>query len=125
VPAMFDTLTSSAGHIKAGALRALATGGAERAATLPDVPTFIELGYQDMRFTSWFGLCTPAGLPAPILAQLNAALIESLRDATVRDRFTETSFTPQPMTPPQFTEFVRSETVRWAAMIKQVGATAE
>jgi tripartite-type tricarboxylate transporter receptor subunit TctC len=125
VPAMFDTLTSSAGHIKAGKLRPLATGGEARHPSLPDVPTFIELGYSRMLFVSWFGLCTPAGLPADILSKLSAAVTHALKSDEVKARFAEVSFTTQPTTPAEFTAFVREEVARWAIMIQEVGATAD
>ncbi len=125
VPAMFDTLTSSAGHIKAGKLRPLATGGETRHPSLPDVPTFIELGYPRMLFVSWFGLCTPAGLPADILSKLSVAVTEALKSDEVKARFAEVSFTTQPTTPAEFTAFVREEVARWAVMIQEVGATAD
>ncbi len=125
VPSMFDTLTSSAGHIKAGKLRPLATGGETRHPSLPDVPTFIELGYARMLFVSWFGLCTPAGLPADILAKLSGAVRDALANEEVKARFADVSFTTQPTTPDEFTAFVREEVARWAVMIQEVGATAD
>ena len=125
LPAMLDTLTSSAAHIKAGTLRALAVAGAARAPGFPDVPTFVELGWPRMLFTSWFGLSGPAGLPADIVELLSRTTNAALASAEVERRFAEVSFVPDPMTPDRYAGLVKDEVARWAGLIREVGIAAE
>src|SRR6185436_8246395 len=68
-----QTVQATLQHVKAGKLRALATFGAQRSKTLPDVPTMKELGY-DVTYYLWVGLFAPKNTPAPILATLTAAI---------------------------------------------------
>ncbi|MBL8580917.1 MAG: tripartite tricarboxylate transporter substrate binding protein [Rhizobiaceae bacterium] len=86
VDVMFDNLPTSLPLAREGHLRALAVSGAARIEGLPDVPTFAELGMNDMNWMGFFGLVVPKGTPDPIVRRLNAALMEALATPQVRER---------------------------------------
>jgi tripartite-type tricarboxylate transporter receptor subunit TctC len=104
--------------IKAGRLRAVAVGSAKRQALLPDVPTIQESGVPDFEVNSWYGICAPAGVPAPLLDKLNADLHTILRIPEVEHRLTDLGMPPAPTTRDEFDKFIRGEIARWAQVIK-------
>jgi tripartite-type tricarboxylate transporter receptor subunit TctC len=89
VDSQLDNLPSSLPHIQAGKLRALAVMATKRAESLPDVPTFAEIGLKEANNEAWYGLVAPAGLPAEIQRKLHAAAQKTLNDPEVRKRLTE------------------------------------
>ena len=108
--------------IKAGKLRALAIARGERWPALPDVPTLVESGYPDFVLDAWTGLVTPAGTPKDIVSQLNAAVNDSLKSATVQETLTKFSAIPKIGTPDDFKAFLADQTQRWGAIVKLAGA---
>jgi tripartite-type tricarboxylate transporter receptor subunit TctC len=104
--------------IQSGRLRAIAVGSAKRQALLPDVPTIQESGIPDFEVNSWYGICAPAGVPAPILDKLNADLHEVLRLPEIDKRLTELGMPPAPTTREEFDKFIRGEIARWAQVIR-------
>ena len=106
-------------YIKAGKLRALAVTEAKHAAFLPDVPAVAEFvpGYEA---STWYGICAPRKTPTPIVGVLNRAINASLADETVRSRLQTVGYTPFPMSPDQFGEFIMAETEKWAKVIRAV-----
>ena len=106
------------GLVKGGRLRALAVASAKRQALLPDVPTMQESGVPDFEVNSWYGVCAPAGVPAPLLDKLNADIHEVLRVSQVEKRLTELGMPPAPTTREEFDKFMRAEIARWAQVIK-------
>lgn len=121
VPAMCDSLPSAAGHIRAGTLRALAVSSRQRLPALPDVPTFTELGLPKIVVENWFGISAPAGLPAPVLARLSAALDTMLRQPDLVARFAEIGFDAQPMAPEPFAKFVAADVAFWTDAVRRSG----
>ena len=71
-----------------------------------------------MEVTAWCGLCAPAGIPKPILARLNADVVKALNTPDVRQRFAEICLDVEPQTPEQFAALIKSETAKWAKVIK-------
>ena len=106
-------LAGTAAHIRAGKLRPLAISSERRLPELPDVPTFGELGYKDMTAITWFGLAGPAGMPAAIVASLNAETRKIISSVEFKQRFAADGMVPNDLDSAKFTEFVRSETNRW------------
>lgn len=104
--------------IQSGRLRAIGVGSAKRQALLPDVPTIQESGVPDFEVNSWYGVCAPAGVPAPILDKLNADLHEVLRIPALAQRLTELGMPPAPTTREEFDKFMRAEIARWAQVIR-------
>jgi tripartite-type tricarboxylate transporter receptor subunit TctC len=106
------------GAIKAGRVRALAVTSAERNAQLPDVPTFAESGVEGYDVTGWYGLCTQAKVPQPILAKLNTDGIKVLA-GPLKKRLEDQGITvAKATTPAQFTAHVKSEIVKWTKVVK-------
>src|SRR5262245_55190836 len=85
VHVMFDVLTSSIGHIRSGALRALAVTTATRSQVLPDLPTVGDFlpGYEA---SAWYGIAAPKNTPSHIIDKLNTEMNAGLADAAVRAR---------------------------------------
>jgi tripartite-type tricarboxylate transporter receptor subunit TctC len=124
VQVIFDNLPSSIEHIKSGNLRALAVTTAERSPALPDVPTVAETvpGYEA---SAWFGMGAPKGTPAEVIAILNREINAGLKDPKVKARLAELGGTPMIGTPADFGEVIKSETEKWAKVVKLSGAKVE
>ena len=78
VQLMFDNISNSLSHIKAGKLRALAVTGSRRSSVLPEIPTLAESGFPGYNMTSWFALFAPAKTPQDVITKLNAHLTQAL-----------------------------------------------
>jgi tripartite-type tricarboxylate transporter receptor subunit TctC len=117
---MFDNLPGSIGHIKAGKVRALGVTAPKRIAALPDVPAIAETvpGYSA---DVYYGLTAPKGAPAEIIAKLNGALNDILKDPKLLARIKELGAEPMPMSPEEFGKLVQSETDKWAKVVKSTG----
>ena len=115
------TLGGSIGHIQAGKLRALAVSGPTRAAQLPDVPTFDELGVAYGNDTSWYALFAPAGTPPGVIAKINADTNKILADADMKERATKLGFRLVGGSPEQLGAHLRSEIEKWAKVTKAAG----
>ena len=122
---MFDATPSLLPHIMAGKLRPLAAASQQRHRLLPDVPSFAELGYPEMDIALWYGVAAPGGTPAPIVQRLNAALVKILDMPDVRKNLIEQGADVQGGTPEDFAAFMRNESARWGAVVKQAGIKPE
>ncbi|MBS7792006.1 tripartite tricarboxylate transporter substrate binding protein [Roseococcus sp. SDR] len=112
--------------IRSGALRPLAVTSAARSPFLPEVPTMRELGFPNYEMTTWIGVATVAGTPAPILARMEAVLGAMLADAAVQRRLGELGFEPLPPLPAaEMLALIRAEHERWGAVIRASGARIE
>jgi tripartite-type tricarboxylate transporter receptor subunit TctC len=108
-------------YIQAGKARALAVTSEKRAALLPSVPTMIESGLPGYVVTSWYGMCTPAGTPPPVLNKLHADLTRALQAPELQQRFADLVIDVAPTSREEFVAFVRSELDRWAKVVKDAG----
>jgi tripartite-type tricarboxylate transporter receptor subunit TctC len=124
VQGMFGTLALVAPHVSAGKLKALATTGPTRSDLLPDVPTTTELGLPSLAFTAWFGLVAPAATPAPVQAELEAAVLRALSAAPVRAKMQEAGFRAAGQGRAAFAALIRDETARWAEVVRSTGFKA-
>jgi tripartite-type tricarboxylate transporter receptor subunit TctC len=115
------TWTTALPQIRAGKVIPLAVTSAARPADAPEVPTFKELGYDDLTTSAWFSLSGPAGLPNDITQKLNRAVIKVLDLPDVRSRLDRDSIETRAMTPEQFTAFMVSEIAKWGPIAKTVG----
>jgi len=109
VDVLFDNLPSSLAHIQSGKLRALAVAGPARSEALPDVPTFAELGLPEVNDAAWFGIVAPAGLPAPLVTQLNDATAKVLALPEVKDRLRQLGAIPVGNSASKFGAEIRAE----------------
>ncbi len=110
---------------KAGRIRMLATAGEQRSAGAPDVPTFAEQGYPDIKGTRWFGLFAPAGTPADEIARLAQAVREGAADPQVRKAIEAIGIEVAASTPQEFAKFLDEERARWAPVVKASGFQAD
>jgi len=118
----FDGLTVQLPHIRSGKLRALAAGSPKRLASIPDVPTFTELGYPDLEMSLWYGLFAPAGTPKPVINQLNAEVAKILALPEVRQRLAELAIEPgDGASAERYAAYVQSEIARWGKVVQQAG----
>ncbi len=122
---MFDNIPSALPHIKAGKLRPLAVTGARRDPLLPDVPTVAEAGVAGYESGVWFGLAVPAATPKEEIARLNDAAVKGTRSPEFVKRMTELGYSIIGSTPEQMAAMNRTETARWAPIIKASGARAD
>jgi tripartite-type tricarboxylate transporter receptor subunit TctC len=121
IPVMLANLPAMLPHVQSGKARALAVTAAKRAPQLPSVPTVIESGIPGYVVTSWYGMCTPAGTPRPILDKLHADLTATLRLAEIQQRLADLVIDVAPTSRDEFTAFIRSELERWAKVVKDAG----
>jgi tripartite-type tricarboxylate transporter receptor subunit TctC len=108
-------------QIKAGALRPIAVGSADRAPTAPDVPTTAELGLPELRIENWYGMVAPKGTPDTVVASLNRITLEAMADPAVRDKLASQGATLIGDTPEHFRGFIDTEIKKWAKVIKDAG----
>jgi tripartite-type tricarboxylate transporter receptor subunit TctC len=92
---------------------------------LPSVPTVHETVLPNFEVNSWYGLCAPAGTPAPVLDKVHADLTTVLRTPDVQQRFNDLVIQVAPTSPEQFAQFIRTETARWSQVIKAAHITPE
>ena len=124
VQVLFDSLSTSLEHVKAGRLRALAVTTAARSPALPELPTVGDFvpGYEASAF---FGLCAPAGTPAEIVEKLNRETNAALADPRMRARLADIGGVAIPDTPAAFARLIAEETDKWAKVVKLSGAKAD
>src|SRR5258706_2279548 len=118
VSMMFDNLPSSLPHIAAGSVNALGVATRTRARALPDVPTIAEAGIPGFEVLSWFGILAPAATPAPIVAKLRGGIDRALIAPDFQARLASVGAETMAMTPDAFAALIRSDTVKWAQIVK-------
>jgi tripartite-type tricarboxylate transporter receptor subunit TctC len=121
---LFQSISAVAQMAQAGHMRPIAVSGAERVAAFPGLPTMREQGV-DITSTGWFGLCTPAGVPDPILDRLERELIAALEELELRARIVAGGAVPRAMGRAEFARFMAEESARWRVVIEAVGARAD
>jgi tripartite-type tricarboxylate transporter receptor subunit TctC len=119
---MFAVMQPLQAQIQAGRLRALAVTTASRFALLPDLPTVAESGFPGFEALAWNGVLVAAGTPKPIVTRLNAELNAILKDAAVKSALNAQGFELVGGTPEDFARLIRSESDKWAPVIKKTGA---
>lgn len=121
-----DVLTAHAELIKSGRVRALAVASNERLDSIPDTPTFVELGYKDLVAYSWFGLVGPANMPKPIVEKLNAATREILSQPEFAQRIRQLGMDVTPeIGMDRYVEFTDQEVKKWADVIRSANIQVE
>ena len=121
----FATVGPTLESIRDGKLRALATTGRKRVSSLPEVPTMMEAGVKDYDVTLWIAYVTPAGVPDAIIAKLNGAMGEILKEPDIVDSLQKQGFEPEPSTPEAVTARIKSETAKWRALVAKTGIKVE
>ena len=112
-------------HARTGAIILIAQTSEARSAGLPEVPTLIEAGYKDMVLVSWFGLFAPAGTPTETITALNSATARALGDPALRDNFSKASMETVGGPPEQLGKLARSDSDKYARLVKELSITAD
>ncbi len=121
----FATTPPLLGQIKAGKVIPLAVAGSKREKLLPEVPTFVDLGYPKIQLTNWFGLFGPKNLPIAVLTSLTNGVVDALKDPSVVKALEEQGLTPRPMVGNDFVEFIQAELKMYAPIIQAANIKAE
>lgn len=111
-------LATAVQQVQTGKVRAIAIMDARRAASLPDVPTARENGIADCDTTTWFAVLTTAGTPRPVLGRLHKELVGIVQTPEMTEKMRGAGVEPLTSTPEYLAEFIRTETARWAKLVK-------
>jgi len=113
------------GAVKAGRLTALAVTSLGRAAALPELPTLVEQGYAGFEAISWQAVLAPARTPAPIVARLSQELVRIIKSDALRKHLLSQYFSATASSPEGLAQLMRSERLKWAALIQAAGVQPE
>lgn len=112
-------------HIQSGSLRGLAVASEQRVAVVPDVPTYIELGFKDFAAVSWAGFFLPEKTPGYIVSKLNQLISETMKDPDVIEKITPGGFLPMYNSAKEADALFRKDVENWSRMIKVIDLRAE
>ncbi|HEV8553331.1 MAG TPA: tripartite tricarboxylate transporter substrate binding protein [Casimicrobiaceae bacterium] len=135
-PAMTDLLgaridmyvgvpSTVAPHVEAGKLRALATTGAKRVPTMPNVPTIAESGYPGFEATNWYAFVAPGKTPKDLLDFWNRELVKALNDPQVKVELAKHGLDPAPGTREELAQYMERESQKWGRVVREAKITAE
>jgi tripartite-type tricarboxylate transporter receptor subunit TctC len=116
---LFDVAGSSAGQVKGGRVRALATTAASRSPVFPDVPTLSESGLPGYEFETWFGLFVPSAVPEPVRARIERAALAALKSKSFNEQLLKSAAVPVPASSAAFTRYFEQDVERWAKMVRE------
>ncbi len=125
IPLMFNNLAVSTPFVKNGRLRALAVTGSGRHPSLPDVPSMAEAGFPAVDVSLWEALLAPAATAPDIIAKLNSEAVKAGLNPEVRQRLVSAGADPSTGTPQQLAQMIRSETAKWAKVVKDAKIAQE
>lgn len=125
VPVAFNVTSEVLSHVRAGRLRSLAVASPERWAALPEVPTFVELGFKEISAMEFLGWYAPAKTPPELVRRLNAAVQEALGTPEMQEVFTRNGLLVIREDTERFTRRVRDEIAHWAPIVKATGFTPD
>lgn len=121
VAMMFSPSAGVTPHVKAGKLRLLATCGEQRSAAFPDTPTLVESGFPGVVSTGWGGLLAPAGTPMDVIRKVQNEVVRAVGIPEVRERLSALGSEPAGTTHEAFTALLKSETEKWAKVVRGAG----
>src|SRR5574343_569355 len=116
---MFDSITSARPHIQSGKLRALGLTTSKRSSALPQVPTIAEAGLPGYEVSPWFAVFMPAATPKPIVARVNAALLEAMKQPDIRAKFETIGAEPIGSSSDELASHLNREILRWGKLITE------
>jgi tripartite-type tricarboxylate transporter receptor subunit TctC len=114
-------VSTAAPQVRAGKARALAVTGPRRAAALPDVPTVAEAALKGYEATNWYGYVVPSATPRAIIDRLHKATVTVLEMGDVKQALLDQGIEAAPSSPERFASYIKSETGKWAKVIKTAG----
>lgn len=116
--AMLPSLFAAVPYLKSNRVRALAVTGLKRSPAEPNIPTFKELGYNGFDGQQWYGITGPANMPEAVVRKLNAELNKVLASPDLAEQMASEAMTLMPMSPEQFTTYVKEDIARWTKVAK-------
>jgi tripartite-type tricarboxylate transporter receptor subunit TctC len=116
--AMFPGLAAAVPHIRSGRVRPLAVTGLKRHPLFPELPTLIESGFKGFDAMQWYGVVGPAGIPAPVVKQLNESLNTVLTAPDLREKLSIEAVEPMPMSAEQFGQYIKADIARWTELAR-------
>jgi tripartite-type tricarboxylate transporter receptor subunit TctC len=122
---MFEQMYAAMPSLKGGRLRGLAITSKTRSPLLPELPTMAEAGFPAVEVLNWQGIVGPKGLPADVVATLNAAGNKALQDPALRETMLKQGNEIVGGTPEQFAALIKSETPRWAKVVRDAKVEPE
>ena len=125
VDALTDNLPSALPHIQAGRLRALALLSPQRSSLLPDVPTYRELGFEELSEGGWFGLMAPAGTPPAVVARLREAAHRAMEDASFKAQADKIGGVSMANTPDEFAQQIKQALARYQRVARAANIQPE
>ncbi len=125
VPVFFDFVLTGAPHVRSGAVRALATTGAQRSSVLPDVPTAMEAGISGFEASTWFGVYAPAGTPKDMVTMVSTEIAAVLAIPAVKKRLADLGLEAMRGGPAALIELTKSDLAKWGPIIKKAGIKLE
>jgi tripartite-type tricarboxylate transporter receptor subunit TctC len=125
VPLIVCTMPLCVPQVKAGRIKPLGVGGAQRSALLPEVPTIAESGAPGYEFTVWWGMLAPVGTPPAIVEKMNAEVASILRTPEAQQKLGTEGAEPKPMPSAEFSKLLASETDKWIRIAREAGITSE
>jgi tripartite-type tricarboxylate transporter receptor subunit TctC len=124
IPIVFNSSNEMTAQHQAGQVRVLATSGAVRSSSLPDVPTFKESGF-DIDGSGWWGIFAPARTSADTVSKLGSAIANILHREDVKQRVMQLELRPTGTSPEEFARIQREDIVRWAVPVRASGFKPE
>jgi tripartite-type tricarboxylate transporter receptor subunit TctC len=124
-PILYTSISTAAGHIKQGTVRALAVTGARRSPALPDMPTLAEAGAPGQESDIILGVLVPAGTPQDVIDRLHREIVRIVALPDVRERLSALGFEPIASTPKEFADRIRWEIDKWAKVIRAANIKAQ
>jgi tripartite-type tricarboxylate transporter receptor subunit TctC len=121
---VFSSLPPAVPQIKEGKLRGLAVTSKTRSPALPDVPSTVEAGYPEIEGEGWFAFIVPAGTPKEITALLNREIIKLIELPDIKEKLASLGFTAVGMTAGESAALFRTESSKWAKVIREAGIKA-
>ena len=125
VNVMASTILSIAPQGRSGKLRVLGITTAKRSPAWPEIPTVAEAGIKGYESIAWYGLVAPAGLPPAVLDKLSAEVVKGTRSKEMQDALIKQGADPVGNGPKEFSAFLKSETAKYAKVIREAGIKAE
>ena len=125
IPALFSTLPALGDFVSTGKVRILGVTGSKRSPFVPNVPTIAEQGYPGYEVLNWYCLVAPAGMPEPVLNFLNEQFVKAINSPEVQKGMTAQGYEPATGSREDLRNFIASESVKWARLVKERGITAE
>jgi tripartite-type tricarboxylate transporter receptor subunit TctC len=125
IPMAALSIGSGMPGIQGGKLRGLAVTSLKRSPALPDVPTLDELGFKGFEANGWLGIFVPAGTPAAVIGQLNAALTKAMENPELRKTLLATGIEARTGTPQELAALLAADTAKWHKIVETAGIKAE